>query len=86
MKLIKCKKLAAKMTERQCVINYKKAIDFNENNYFAVKQEKNRYWGQGGFGTMIHPIMNKCLDCHSGKSRSKRIKINGNKRYPACLR
>lgn len=71
MKRFVCKKISAEISVRQCAINYERAMDFDEGDYFASplrKAEKKHYstWGIAGVKNFFHPNTQKCKQCPVG--------------------
>jgi hypothetical protein len=76
-KRFNCKKISARISPRQCAINYNRAADFIESDYFASplrKSEKKHYstWGIAGIKNFFHPNTMKCQGCPTGAANAEK--------------
>lgn len=72
MRMIKCRRLNAKLSPESCAANWRKAQDFDEKSYLNASEKK--YWGVSGMRGNYHPHLKKCQDCPQGRRQALNIK------------
>lgn len=65
-KMMVCEKLCAKISQRQCLINYERALGFDENEYLRAGDQR-PWWGVYGVCGYVHPLTKACVGCQTGK-------------------
>ena len=61
-----CERLCAKISLRQCLVNYERALNFDETEYLRAG-DKRPYWGILGVSGPVHPLIKQCIGCTTGK-------------------